>query len=303
MNLTKYNKKLTIIMAMEDLRRNKAPFFGDDVGCRNSVNVKVGIVESDEAPRQYLTAVIGGTQGLATLWSRSNGKQALGSMQARCPDVVLVSLFLHDMTGIDFILQARRLQPRVSYLLLLPDDQPNLFVEALEAGACAYLPKLCGADELVRAIWTVHQGGAVVSSFVAKAVVDYFRARGSVIHKLTEREREVLTCLSRGLSQASIAIDLGIDPATVRTHVRNMLSKLDAHSTAEAIALYLNPVIPPKPNTGLPPKITRAASRRILKTATGRVSSVTSEQAEPWCIPVSNGHSKSEEASSSRRIL
>jgi DNA-binding NarL/FixJ family response regulator len=260
---------------MEDVRRNKAPYFGDVVGYKDPVRIEVGIVESDEAPRQYLSAVIGGTQGFVMSWAGANGKQALASVAARCPEVVLVSLFLQDMTGIDFILQARRLRPGVSFLLLLPDDQPNLFVEALEAGACAYLPKLCGADELVRAIWTVHQGGAVVSSFVAKAVVDYFRARGSVIQKLTEREREVLICLSRGLSQASIAIDLGINPATVRTHVRNMLSKLDAHSIAEAIALYLNPTMPREGKSGFLPKVrTPMPNRRILKSGSVPFTSI-----------------------------
>jgi DNA-binding NarL/FixJ family response regulator len=114
-------------------------------------------------------------------------------------------------------------------------------IEALEAGASAYLPKPCGAEELVRTIRTVHQGGAVVASPVAKAILDYFRARGSVFRLLTERERQVLTCLTRGLSQKAIASELGIDKGTVRTHVRNILGKLDVHSSAEAIAFYLNP--------------------------------------------------------------
>jgi DNA-binding NarL/FixJ family response regulator len=128
----------------------------------------------------------------------------------------LVSLFLRDMTGTGLIERIRMLWPAASPILLIPENQPRLLVEALEAGACAYLPKPCPADELVRAILTVHQGGAVVSSPVAKVIVDYFRARGSVMHRLTEREAQVLTFMSRGHSQQAITADLGIDKATVR---------------------------------------------------------------------------------------
>jgi DNA-binding NarL/FixJ family response regulator len=160
------------------------------------------------------------------------------------PGLFLVSLFLRDMTGTELIQRTRLLWPAASPILLIPEKHPRLLVEALEAGACAYLPKPCAADELVRAILTVHQGGAVVSSAVAKAIVDHFRARGTVIRRLTERERQVLTCMSRGLSQQAIGADLGVDKGTVRTHVRNILGKLGAHSSAEAIAFYLNPQAP-----------------------------------------------------------
>ena len=217
--------------------------------------IEVGIVESDDQCRQFMSAVIGGTPGLRTGCVCSTGRDALWSFaQAQVrPGLFLVSLFLRDMPGTEIIRRIRSLWPGASPILLIPETHPRLLVEALEAGACAYLPKPCAADELVQAIWTVHHGGAVVSSPVAKAIVDHFRARGSVIQSLTDRERQVLTCMSRGLSQQAIAAELGIDKATVRTHVRNILGKLYAHSTAEAIALYLNPKAPAATKDLLPP--------------------------------------------------
>ena len=215
--------------------------------------IEVGIVESDDQSRQFMSAVIGGTPGLRATCACSTGKDALWFFARNHPGMFLVSLFLRDMPGTELIQRTRALWPGASPILLIPANHPRLLVEALEAGACAYLPEPCAADELVRAIRTVHQGGAVVSSPVAKAVVDYFRARGSVIHDLTDRERQVLTCMSRGLSQQTMAADLGIDKATVRTHVRNILGKLDAHSSAEAIALYLNPQAPASAPEPLPP--------------------------------------------------
>ncbi len=206
--------------------------------------VDVGVVESEDQGRQFMSAVIGGTPGLHVACACATGRDALWAFSQNRPGLFLVSLFLRDMTGIDLIQRTRALWPGAAPILLIPENHPRLLVEALEAGACAYLPKPCAADELLRTIWTVHQGGAVVSSPVAKAVVDYFRARGAVSRVLTERERQVLTCLSRGLCQEAIASELGIDKATVRTHVRNILGKLQAHSSAEAIAFYLNPKIP-----------------------------------------------------------
>jgi len=191
-----------------------------------------------------MSAVIGGTPGLRAACACSTARDALWSFAQNRPSLYLVSLFPRDMPGTELIQRMRSLWPDASPILLIPESHPRLLVEALEAGACAYLPKPCAADELVEAIWTVHQGGAVVSSHVAKAIVDHFRAVGSVIRRLTDRERQVLTCLSRGLSQRGIAAELGIDKATVRTHVRNILAKLEVHSTAEAIALYLNPKAP-----------------------------------------------------------
>jgi DNA-binding NarL/FixJ family response regulator len=203
--------------------------------------VEVGIVESDDKCRQFMTAIIGGTPGLRTLCACATGKDALWCFAQNRPRLCLVSLFLRDMTGTEFIHRTRALWPGVLPILLVPDDWPHLLIEALESGARGYLQRPCLADEMVRAIWTVHQGGTVVWSSMANAIVDYFRARGDVLNLLTERERQVLRCLSRGLCQQAITLELGIDKATVRTHVRNMLAKLDVHSAAEAVAFYLNP--------------------------------------------------------------
>jgi len=219
---------------------------------RQLETIEVGIIESDDQCRQFMSAVIGGTPGLRTGCVCATGRDALCSFAQNHPRLFLVSLFLRDMPGTEIIRRTRSLWPGASPILLIPESHPRLLVEALEAGASAYLPKPCAADELVQAVWTVHNGGAVVSSPVAKAIVDHFRARGSVIHSLTDRERQVLTCMSRGLSQQAIAAELGIDKATVRTHVRNILGKLYAHSTAEAIALYLNPQAPASDKHPLP---------------------------------------------------
>lgn len=211
---------------------------------QESESVQIGVVESDDQSRQFMSAVIDGTPGLRVSFACSTGRDALWSFGRSQPSLFLVSLFLRDITGTELIQRIRGVWPGVLPILLIPENSPRLFMEALEAGASAYLLKPCSAEELVRTIRTVHEGGAVLSSPVAKALVDYFRARGLVFRLLTERERQVLKCMSRGFSKQVIATELGIDKATVRTHIKNILNKLDVHSSAEAIALYLNPKAP-----------------------------------------------------------
>ena len=203
--------------------------------------IEVGVVESDESFRRYVTAIIRGTPGLNGTFSCGTGKEALVRLAEQGPDLLIVNVFLKDQSGTDLIFRARALFPQLPFVLLIPEGAPNLSMEALESGARAYLPKPCAPEVLVQAIRTVYAGGVIISSCVAKSVVDYFRARGSVARCLTPREREVLTCLASGLTQADAAVRLGIDHDTVRTHVRNLLLKLNVHSITEAVAGYLNP--------------------------------------------------------------
>ncbi len=204
-------------------------------------NVDVGIVVSDDKRRRYKFALISGSPGLRAVWACATAREAVASLSRQCPNIVLVSLFLDDVPGTELVKRMRREWRQTQTILLVPKNQFRLAVEALETGASGYLPTPCPADELIRGIWTVQRGGAVLEQPIAKEVVESFRARGSVMDRLTEREREVLLCLSEGLSQCDLVAKLGISKETVRTHVRNVLAKIGARSTSEAIALYLNP--------------------------------------------------------------
>jgi NarL family two-component system response regulator LiaR len=210
---------------------------------KTTKTIGVGIVETDDVRLRYESALINGSPGMHTVWACATGKEAIESFAQCCPRVVLVSFFLKDMPGTELVRKIRREWPEVLPILFIPESQSRRTMEALEAGACGYLPAPCPPDELIRAIWTVNGGGAILVQPVAKIVVDYFRARGTVINRLTEREREILICLSGGLSQPEVVIKCGISKETVRTHVRNVLGKLGARSSTEAIALYLNPKI------------------------------------------------------------
>jgi two-component system NarL family response regulator len=207
----------------------------------NPQKAGVGIVETDEGFRRYLVAVVAGTPGLTVTDASPTGKAALRRFERHPPEVLLVDLFLADMTGTELIWQARHLWPDASYLLMIAEQRCDQYLEALESAASGYVSKPCTPEEIVRAIWTVRQGGAVLPAFLAKTVTSYFHARGSVVRQLTCRERQILGCLSCGLSQRETALALGVAQTTIQAHVRSLRARLDAHSTAEVLCAYFNP--------------------------------------------------------------
>jgi DNA-binding CsgD family transcriptional regulator len=89
----------------------------------------------------------------------------------------------------------------------------------------------------------LQEGGAILSSPVARKILQYFHARGSSVRHLSHREREILGLLGQAMHASLIAERLGLSQSTVRTHVRNILLKLKANSRAEAVAKYLNPLV------------------------------------------------------------
>jgi DNA-binding NarL/FixJ family response regulator len=140
--------------------------------------------------------------------------------------------------------EARDSTPRV--LVLTTFDLDEYIVEALRAGASGFLLKDAPADDLVAAIRTVARGDAVVAPSVTRRLLDMFaqhvpsadqRHESGVLELLTEREREVLTLVARGLSNAEIAAELVVSETTVKTHVGNVLTKLGVRDRVQA-AVY-----------------------------------------------------------------
>jgi DNA-binding NarL/FixJ family response regulator len=179
-------------------------------------------------------------------WLVGTGEAALRRFALGLPNVFLVSLFLPDVSGVEVIRRAREHWPEAAPILMLPKQElhPRQCIEVLEAGARGYFSKGSNAVELIEMIRAVLAGQPVLGPQLTKVVVDYFRARGSVISALTQRERQVLNCSMRDLSQQQAALELGISRATVERHVHNLLRKLNVRSSNGGIGSYLNPAPP-----------------------------------------------------------
>ncbi|MCB9145348.1 MAG: response regulator transcription factor [Anaerolineales bacterium] len=155
------------------------------------------------------------------------------------PDVVLMDMVLPDMDGAEITHMIRQQFPHVQVIILTSFKEGELIKKALEAGAIGYLLKDVSADELARAIRSARAGRATLSPEAAQSLVETTNLPPAPGLDLTEREREVLALMVDGLSNAQIAVRLGVSASTIKSHVSNILSKLGVASRTEAVTLAL----------------------------------------------------------------
>jgi DNA-binding NarL/FixJ family response regulator len=156
------------------------------------------------------------------------------------PDVVLMDLNLPDGSGIDAVRALAAGHPGVRVLVMTMSTDDDAVVAAMRAGARGYVVKGASRRDLVESVRAVASGGAVFSPVVADRLAGYFTGLAAVpgreaFPQLTEREREVLDLLARGLDNRGIARALFLSDKTVRNHVSNTLAKLDVSSRSVAV--------------------------------------------------------------------
>jgi DNA-binding NarL/FixJ family response regulator len=169
-----------------------------------------------------------------------NGEQALSAVIELSPDVVVMDLQMPGLGGIETTRRVVAVAPHVRVLVLTMFEDENSVLAALRAGAHGYVLKGAGQEQLARAIRAVAEGESIFSPAIAKRVIDSFARSGVsqrplVFPELTEREREVLDLIARGLSNPEITRQLVLSPKTVRNHVSNILAKLQARDRSAAI--------------------------------------------------------------------
>lgn len=205
---------------------------------------KVSVVEDDEEVRQSLVVLINGSEGYTCVSSHRSAEDALLGIPARRPDVVLMDINLPRQSGIDCVQQLKAQFPHLQFLMLTMYEDTDLIFKSLTAGASGYLLKRTSPARLLEAIVEVQQGGAPMSSKIARVVVQYFqqlKGPDPMTESLSRRERELLDLLAKGYRYKEIAEALGISFDTVRAHLRNIYHKLQVRSRTEAVVKYLRP--------------------------------------------------------------
>ena len=185
--------------------------------------------------------MVAGAPGVTLVGAYIGLAAALPELEKDPPNMVIADLEGANSLAATLLKELHTALPHTSVLILSTEKDRDHLFQALEAGVSGWLQKPCTADQILRAIVILHEGGAVLSSPVARKILEYFHARGSSVDCLSRREREILGLLGQGAQAADIAEKLGLTLSTVRTHVRNMLLKLKANSRTEAVAKYLNP--------------------------------------------------------------
>ena len=168
------------------------------------------------------------------------GEEAIQLTDALLPDLVLMDINMPGMNGIEATAHIRAQQPHTAILIVTMLDDDSVFA-AMRAGARGYLLKGAEPAETLRAIRAVASGEAIFSPGVAQRVMDYFAhapialANPAALSDLSEREREVLTLIAQGLTNAAIAERLVLSPKTVRNYISEIYSKLQVADRVQAM--------------------------------------------------------------------
>jgi len=205
--------------------------------------ITVSIVEDNAGLREGLVRLLQQTGEFRCLAAYGNGETALREIPAAAPDVVLMDINLPGINGVECVRKLHLLNPTIRIVMLTVYEQPDHIFNALSAGAIGYLLKQKPSADLLNAIRDAHQGGAPMSSQIARKVVHYFQSGtgASEAGELSTREVEVLDLLAKGHLIKEIADRLDISFGTVRTYIRRIYEKLHVHSRAQAVAKYLPP--------------------------------------------------------------
>ncbi|MBN6053240.1 response regulator transcription factor, partial [Nonomuraea sp. RK-328] len=176
----------------------------------------------------------------------TNGAEAVERARATRPDVVLMDIRMPRLDGIQAtaqIAETRGLQ-QVRVLILTTYDTDEYVFEALQAGASGFLLKDAGPAELLHAVRVIAAGDALLAPRITRRLISQFathrkasRVREDRLALLTEREREVLALVGRGLSNNEIGAALFLSPATARTHVSHAMAKLGARDRAQLVVI------------------------------------------------------------------
>lgn len=202
--------------------------------------IRVLLVDDHAVVRRGISAFLTTYEEIDVVGEAPGGTQGVELAQQLLPDVVLMDLVMPDMDGIEATRRIRAISPTTQVIVLTSYSEDERIFPAIRAGALSYLLKDVGPEELVRAIRAARRGEATLHPAVAGRLMQELTAtRSSPLDELTEREREVLTCIAHGMSNAEIAQHLIIGERTVKTHVSNILSKLHLQDRTQAALLAL----------------------------------------------------------------
>lgn len=206
-------------------------------------DISVCIVDDNNELRAALEEIISMSDGYKCVGAMSTADEANRKLPLIKPDVVLMDINLGSgETGIDCVRELKPIMPSTNFMMCTVYEEDEKIFEALNAGASGYILKKTAPGKLLEAIRELYQGGAPMSSQIARKVVAAFQKHttapgtgGNELGTLSNREKEILELLSRGLMYKEIAAALFISQETVRKHVYHVYEKLHVSNRVEAV--------------------------------------------------------------------
>ncbi|HEV2139732.1 MAG TPA: response regulator transcription factor [Candidatus Dormibacteraeota bacterium] len=203
--------------------------------------IKVALVDDQALVRTGFRMIVQSQPDMNVVGEATDGREALDMIRKERPDVVLMDI---RMPNLDGIAATRQVSDSTKVVILTTYELDEYVFDALAAGASAFLLKAAPPEDLIRAIRVVAQGDALLAPSVTKKLIEEFAKRpertiskSKELETLTDREREVMGEVARGLTNAEIAQRLHVSETTVKTHVAHLLDKLELRDRVQAVIL------------------------------------------------------------------
>ena len=199
--------------------------------------IRVLVADDHGVVREGLRTFLLLQEGIEVVGEAADGLEAVAAAQRLAPDVVLMDLVMPGIDGVEAMRRIREHRPGARVIVLTSFTDDDRLLAAVRAGAAGYLLKTAQPQEVVRAIRAAHAGNAVLDPVPAGRLLQALATGEHSRQPLTQREREVLELLTRGLANKRIAQELGVSEKTVKAHVGRILAKLGVSDRTQA-ALY-----------------------------------------------------------------
>ena len=193
------------------------------------------IVDDHEVVREGLRLSLSRAPHIRVIGEAADGETAVGLVERRKPNVVIMDVRMPGMDGLEATRQIMKQTPETAVLIFTAFSERALLDRALDSGAKGYILKEAPHEDLLRAIDRIGNGGEYVDPALTPALI----SGKDQTDMLTPREREILQLLADGMSNADVAAKLFISQETVKSHVRHILTKLEADTRTQAVAIAL----------------------------------------------------------------
>ena len=207
------------------------------------MSIRIAVVDDQALVRSGFAMILAHQDDIEVVAEAGTGLEAIEAARSHRPDVILMDIRMPAMDGIEATTKIIEEADWAVRVLILTTFDPDEYVyKALRAGASGFVLKDIPPEELVAAVRVVADGGALLAPSITRRLIGQFARRLSVdaqvssrLERLTNREREVLAAIARGLSNTEISTELFIGAATVKSHVSNVLTKLGLRDRAQAV--------------------------------------------------------------------
>lgn len=205
--------------------------------------LKIVLFEDNDALRDALFQLINESEDLACVGAFSDAENVLENLRQTEAAIVVMDIDLPGMNGIDSTRIVKAHFPEMPVLMLTIFEDDTKIFNAICAGANGYLLKNSTPTQIIQSIREMVQGGAPMSPMVARKVLESYKvnngAKRNITYDLSQREREILELITRGMSYKMVSETCNISIDTVKFHAKNIYEKLQVHSKSEAIVLAI----------------------------------------------------------------